>query len=46
MLLRDTFRMKESVAAINIPTENVLKLFPLKLVIINEFGVNFLRIKK
>lgn len=33
-------------AAINIPIENVLKLFPLKLVIMNEFGVNFFANKK
>ncbi|WP_257154406.1 hypothetical protein [Bacillus thuringiensis] len=33
-------------AAIKIPIENVLKLLPLKLVIMNEFGVNFFANKK
>lgn len=33
-------------AAIKIPIENVLKLLPLKLVIMKEFGVNFFANKK
>ena len=46
MLSRDRFHMKEKrVALIKMLIENVLKLLPLKLVIMNEFGATFLRIK-
>ena len=42
MLPHDKFHMKVRVwQMIKIPIENVLKLLPLKLVIMNEFGVNF-----